>query len=69
VVGQIHKTTEVVLLSGEKDDIAPTKYSVEYYHALQAAGIKSSLVRVPGEGHEILLHESVIAAIKTMIGQ
>jgi pimeloyl-ACP methyl ester carboxylesterase len=69
VADQIKKTTEVLLISGEKDDVAPTRYSIEYDHKLRSNGIKSSLIIVPGEGHEILLHDSVLASIKKLIAE
>jgi dipeptidyl aminopeptidase/acylaminoacyl peptidase len=53
-----------VLFSGEKDDDAPTAYSVQYDHKLKPIGIKSSLIIVCGEGHEILLHDLVLATKK-----
>lgn len=69
VADKIKKNTEVVIISGEKDSIAPTKLSVEYYNKIKTNGIKSRLIMVPNKGHEILLNDSVFATLKKIISQ
>jgi predicted esterase len=67
VVNQIPKSTEVAVITGEKDDIAPTDLSVSFYHALKNNGIEAELVTVPDAGHEILLTDPVFAAVKMLL--
>ena len=69
VADKISKNTEVLIISGEKDSIAPTELSGEYYNKLKTNGIKSRLIKVPNKGHEILLNDSVFATLKTIISQ
>jgi predicted esterase len=69
VVNKISKSTEVIVITGEKDDVAPTDLSTEFYNALKNEGINSKLIRIPNEGHEILLNDSVFSAIKNLMQQ
>lgn len=69
VIGNIHKSTEVVIITGLKDNIAPSTLSVAYYKTLQRYGVKSELISVPEKGHEILLNDSVFVAIKNLLKQ
>jgi pimeloyl-ACP methyl ester carboxylesterase len=69
VVNKISKNTEVVVITGEKDDVAPTELSTKFYDALKSNGVHSTLIRIPNEGHEILLNDSVFSAIKTLLIQ
>lgn len=67
VAGKVSKGTEVIIISGTKDSIAPTELSVGYFNKLKKYGVKSKLILVPNEGHEILLNDLVFAALKTLL--
>lgn len=69
VADKISTNTEVIIISGMKDNIAPTQLSADYYNELKTNGIKSRLIKVPYQGHEILLNDSVFASLKTIISQ
>ncbi len=68
VADKVDKHTKVVIISGSDDDVAPTQLSVDYYNQLKKRGIDCKLIQIPGEKHEILLHDTVFATIKTLIG-
>ena len=68
-VGKISKHTEALIISGKNDDIAPTQLSVNYSDKLKKYGVKSELIQIPNQGHDILLEDSVLAAIKTFISR
>lgn len=50
LVGQVQ--TPTLLLVGEQDSRTPPSEAEQYYAALQARGIPTALVLVPGAGHE-----------------
>ncbi len=67
VVDRISKNTEVTVITGEKDDVAPTGLSIAFYDTLRKNGIKAELITIPKMGHEILLNDRVFVAIKTLL--
>jgi predicted esterase len=64
VAKDISRETEVVIISGANDDIAPISLSKEYYKELKTLGIKTDFISLPNEGHEILLSDPVLNSIK-----
>ena len=51
LVGNV--STPTMLLTGEDDYRTPISESEQYYQALQLAGVKTAMVRIPGAGHGI----------------
>lgn len=66
-VRNISRKTKVVVITGEKDDVAPTELSYEYYELLKKNNIEASLITVKNEGHEIFLSDSVRKTISGFI--
>lgn len=69
LVSSISNQEEVLIISGKNDDIAPTQLSVNYSNKLKEHGIKSALIQIPNQGHDILLEGPVLAAIKTFLSK
>ena len=44
--------TPILLYGGEKDVESPIEWGIEFWHALKAVGVPTSLVIYPGEGHK-----------------
>ena len=44
--------TPVLMYGGEKDLESPIEWGIEFWHALKAVGVPTSLVIYPGEGHK-----------------
>lgn len=60
LVGNV--STPTMLLTGEQDHRTPITESEQYYQALQARGVDTLLVRVPGASHSIYARPSQLIA-------
>jgi len=67
LVNGIDKKTKVTVVSGEKDDVAPTQLSIDYYELLKKNNIDAKLITVKDAGHEIFLTDEVQHAIAELI--
>lgn len=67
VVDKTGSRMDITVVTGEKDEIAPTALSIDYFKALQAHHIQSRLVSVPDAGHEIFLSDSVLTATAALL--
>lgn len=63
----IDKKTKVVIITGEKDEVAPTNLSNNYYAQLKQLNLNTELVTIKGAGHEIFLTDSVRHAIEALL--
>ena len=57
----------MTVVSGEKDDVAPTQLSIDYYELLKKNNIDAKLITVKDAGHEIFLTDEVQHAIAELI--
>lgn len=67
VADSISEETEVTIVVGDKDDVAPVYLSKEYYDKLKSLNKKCKLVLIPNEGHEILLNDKVMNEVRDLI--
>ncbi|HTA28438.1 MAG TPA: alpha/beta hydrolase [Bacteroidia bacterium] len=67
VANKINDSTQVVIISGTQDSIAPMKYSSDYYKLLQSEHKNARLIKIPNQGHQILLHGIVASAIESLL--
>jgi predicted esterase len=66
-VAKVSKQIKVMVISGDKDEVALPRFSQEYYGLLQKQQVPVEFINIAGEGHEILLNEQVLAAIGRMV--
>ncbi len=57
----------LVLIVGDQDDVAPPSLTRAYAERARAHGATITLVTLPGEGHEILLHPRVLEALAPLL--
>jgi dipeptidyl aminopeptidase/acylaminoacyl peptidase len=50
--------TPTMLITGEQDHRTPMSESEQYFQALQLRGVRSALIRIPDEGHEMTARPS-----------
>ncbi|HWB27380.1 MAG TPA: prolyl oligopeptidase family serine peptidase [Chitinophagaceae bacterium] len=67
LVNGISKKTNIVIVTGDKDNVAPTTLSINYYNQLKQRGLNARLVTVKGAGHEIFLTNSVLTVIAGLL--
>ena len=67
VVSGIDVKTKIVIITGEKDVVAPTRLSDDYYSQLKQHNLNASLITVKGGGHEIFLTDNVRRAISALL--
>jgi len=56
-----------LLVHGEQDTNVPVGESVRAYHALRAAGVRTQLLLLPGEGHTIVGHDGRVASTRLIV--
>ena len=67
VVEKISKSMQVYVITGEADDVTPTGLSADYDRQLKKEGIKSNLIRIPKEGHEVSFHDIVFTTVSGLL--
>jgi len=67
LVNGIDKKTKMIVITGEKDDVAPTQLSIDYFELLKKNNIDAKLITVRDAGHEIFLTDEVQLAISGLI--
>jgi dipeptidyl aminopeptidase/acylaminoacyl peptidase len=50
-------------MHGKQDDIVPVEIAQNYYKQLKSNNIKSQLMTIENEGHEIFLSDTVLAVL------
>jgi len=69
VVDKISPNTRISLIVGEKDDIAPPEFTLEYASALRKHGIEPKVIVLPGRDHgRIIFDSDVIQELSTLVG-
>lgn len=63
----ISKNTKMIIITGEKDDIAPTSLSIQYYEQLKKRDLDAQLITIKGADHEIFLTDSVRKSISDLL--
>jgi len=67
LVNGIEKGTKMIIITGEKDEVAPTELSIEYYSKLKKNNLDAELITIKNADHEIFLTDSVRKAIGRLI--
>jgi pimeloyl-ACP methyl ester carboxylesterase len=62
--GRIRRDVPLTLIVGEKDDVAPPKFSRAFAEAAGKRGAPARVIVLPGKDHEILLDPAVIQALR-----
>ncbi|MGI4878010.1 MAG: alpha/beta hydrolase family protein, partial [Janthinobacterium lividum] len=63
-----HARTPTLITVGERDVECPPAQSIEFWHALRAMNVPTTLVIYPGEGHRIHRPENIHDGEKRVIG-
>ena len=63
VVKNINLNANIILMHGKQDDIVPVEIAQNYYKQLKSNNIKSQLMTIENEGHEIFLSDTVLAVL------
>jgi pimeloyl-ACP methyl ester carboxylesterase len=66
-VSNVPVTTQIRAISGAEDPIAPPQEARAYVEKAKARGVDATLTLLPGEGHEILLEQSLIDAVAASV--
>jgi pimeloyl-ACP methyl ester carboxylesterase len=69
VVSEISPKTEIWMMVGDKDDIAPPEFTERYAAALRKHGIESHVTILPGRGHNIIFDSAVIQQLSALVAQ
>ena len=56
-----------LLVHGEQDTNVPVGESIRAHQALLAAGVRTELMLLPGEGHTIVGHDGRIASTQAIV--
>ena len=67
VVEGVSKTMRIVMVVGEKDNVAPPNLTERYSAALKKRKINVHVIVLPGQGHEILLDAAIIQQLSILI--
>jgi predicted esterase len=69
VVSKISPKTQIWMMVGEKDDIAPPEFTERYAAALRKHGIEPHVTALPGRGHNIIFDSAVIQQLSALVAQ
>ena len=69
VVSEISPKTEILMMVGDKDDIAPPEFTERYAAALRKHGIEPHVTTLPGQGHIIVYDSAVIQELSALVAQ
>ena len=56
-----------LLVHGEQDTNVPVGESIRAHRALRAAGVRTELMLLPGEGHTIVGHDGRIESTQAIV--
>lgn len=69
VVSDISPKTQIWMMVGEKDDIAPPEFTERYAAALRKHGIEPHVTVLPDRGHNIIFDSDVIQQLSALVAQ
>jgi pimeloyl-ACP methyl ester carboxylesterase len=69
VVSEISPKTEIWMMVGDKDDIAPPEFTERYAAVLRKHGIEPQVTILPGRGHNIIFDSAVIQQLSALVAQ
>lgn len=69
VVSDISPKTQIWMMVGDKDDIAPPEFTERYAAALSKHGIEPRVTILPGRDHDIISDGAVIQQLSALIAQ
>ena len=64
VVEKLNKNANIILIHGRQDDIVPFQIIKSYETKLKIRNIKTQLIVIENEGHEIFLSDAVFASLR-----
>jgi pimeloyl-ACP methyl ester carboxylesterase len=67
LINGIDKKTKLIIITGEKDEVAPTELSNQYYNQLKKNNLDAELITIKDADHEIFLTDSVRKAIAKLM--
>ncbi len=67
IIDRLQASTAVTAVSGDKDPIALPIYAKDFVDRALMAGIKASIVLIPGSGHEILNNPQVVSIVSNSV--
>ena len=69
VVSKIGPKTQIWMMVGGKDDIAPPEFTERYAAAVRKHGIEPHVTVLPGRGHNIIFDSAVIQQLAALVKQ
>lgn len=69
VVNNISPKTQIWMMVGGKDDVAPPEFTQSYAAALTKHGIEPHVTVLPGRGHNIIFDSAVIQQLSALLSQ
>lgn len=68
IVQHLTRKADDILIHGQKDDIVPFEIAESYFEQLKINNVKTQLVTIENEGHEIFLSEAVLTVLRNNLG-
>jgi pimeloyl-ACP methyl ester carboxylesterase len=68
IVRKLTPNADITLIHGQKDDIVPFEIAESYYEQLKINSVKTQLVTIENEGHEIFQSETVLTVLRNYLG-
>jgi pimeloyl-ACP methyl ester carboxylesterase len=69
VVDKISPKTQIWMMVGEKDDVAPLEFTERYAAAVRKHGIEPHVTVLPGRGHNIIFDSAVVQQLSALVAQ
>jgi predicted esterase len=69
VVDKISPKTQVWMMVGDKDEVAPPEFTERYAYALRKHGIEPQVTVLPGRGHNIIFDGAAIQQLSALVAQ
>jgi predicted esterase len=69
VVSEVSPKTQIWMMVGDKDDIAPPEFTGRYAAALRKHGIEPHVTILPGRSHNIIFDTAVIQQLSVLVAQ
>jgi len=69
VVDKVGPKTQIWMMVGDKDDVAPPEFTDGYAAALRKHGIEPHVTVLPGRGHNIIFDSAAIQQLAVLVAQ